>query len=1173
MRPVKLFHITPIYILKRLIFFQILLTLVFFAFPPADAATDYNIEDQGPFARLDKRWKTDSAEVELKFKNLSDTDIEAVRKRLYYLFITSDEFDFLIARLLKSENEKAHELAGLILNDPAIGYYSKMSILSTFRAYLSAAGDEKITSVQRIAENFAVSDICKISGRLYITSLKTIAAAKTKTAEAFFISRFNSEENSAVKRELLYELSHLPAGVELLAAEYEKAVSKKEYGYSLDVLNSISSLKTPQAYDHLYALMQKTGSEGDNAPLYNFIRNCAARCASEKFTACIEKLLVSQNTAEAQSGFDYLRYYPQKSVRIALTAYSKISGEKHKKYYLRKLAEFIKSLNLSYGKAEAEELKAVYSFIEEAVASGEPFLKRIAFETLSQNLKNDDFKKLAEKGAADFGALTPLAFYLNGEKERFIDYINAPRSASNLIDNREIISSYASSFEFNESEFKTEESTLAFFNFIKSQSDYFQNRMIEKIVKTGNAGLIKKLAAFSSSCKPGFINTLKRRIIEAINESPALRSDDYLIKFIDYESSREYQNSLIFQKKFDAAGGNLKKYLLAVKNAGGDEYAYAAEKISQLVRKAPQEFIASIKDDRFPPDAKLMLIRAAGERLAELKQIIDAAALKEFICRPEVEASILSAAAALLAKLDESAAFESLKTALKNSAGDSQRETAVLRSFSFIGAKDRSEFIACDFIEPYLKALPQTPSEKDVEDFFKKAPQSLSAACELLNGGDESSIKAVDGLIRRNPAFAPALIGFFNAAAGEEALKHYLASFDIKSGGGKIIGFLRRGVTQKNMDILMEHYLKSPPEKDNAILWAALFYKIGIYAPASLFISKAETVNRVDVFKLLEAGFGNDFITDFYPAGEKFIDTLTPDELKNFRHAAEAARDFKSRYAAADYAGYEDENFSSDAQLDLQQLNAALSLRAYLDNISRKGIIRGYDQRFLVGALQSERTSVSDVLTIARLACAEKLSELKSAACLKLKSLVSTSEINIKSYAGEPPEKCFSSYLDCCDINDFEEAASILQKSVRNKIIAPDFYVECAFRICAEFDSAAAGFDAMDLKRKNDIVKRITANGYFDVKKAFPKNAHLYALDFETLCAEDAADIKFIDAVIKEHKGWDYEYIEDLFLARLLKTAAMEEKLKFITGLIDSSDANDNGQLLEMAGSYITAYG
>ncbi|OQA79866.1 MAG: Fibronectin type III domain protein [bacterium ADurb.Bin243] len=1121
MRPIQLFTIIRFFNLKKLIFFILSPALVLTAFTAAAyAAPDYNFEAEGPFARLDERWKTGSSEIEIKFKNLSGSDIEAIKKRLYYTFITVDEFDFLISRLLKSENEKAHELAGVILNDPEIGYYSKMSILSTFRAYLSAAGSEKVTAVQRIAENFAASDICKTSERLYITSLKAIAAAKNKTAEAFFISRFKSEENAAVKKELLYELARLPEGVELLAAEYEKAVSKNELDYGRDILNSVSSLKTGAAYDYLYALMQKTDSEGANAPFYNFIRNCAARCASDKFIIDLEKLLVSPNTAEVSDGFEYLRYYPQNSARIALAAYSKISGERHKKFYLRKLAEFVKSLNFSYGKPETDEMKAVYACVKEAFKSDEPYLERIAFETLSQNLKNEDFKKLAETETGDYGVLMPLAFYLNGEKERFIQFINTPEAAKSLMDNREIISSHYLSFDISEECFKTEESTKAFFNFIKSQPEYFQNRMIEKIIRTGNSALIKKLAAFSSSCPPGFIKSLKRRIIAAINEMPELKNDAGLVEFSDYESSREYQNSLIFQKKFDAASGNLKKYLLSVKNAGSEEFGYAAEKISQLVSKDPQEFIAALKDDRFPADAKLMLIRAAGERMAELKTAVGAATLNEFICQPEGETALIGEAAALLAKIDVSAAFESLKTALKNSAGDSQRELAVLKAFSCVNNGECAEFIARGYIEPYLKEfseLSKIPSEKGAEDFFKDAPPRLMTACELLNPGSDNHKKALSGLMQRYPAAAPALSEFFNIPADEETIKYHLSSFDIKTCGEKIIRFLRRSVTSKNIDVLKEFYVKSRPEGDNAVLFAALFYKNGIYAPASLHVSETETINRTDVFKLLEAGFSNDFITDFYPAGEKFINALTSDELKNFRPAVEAVRDFNARYAAV--GAYKKE--------DAKKLSDGSKTRA----------------------------------------------DLKTEALIKLKSLLSAGEKNKKSSDGESFEKCLNSYLSYCGINEFEEAESIIKTAVKNGNITPDFYAECAFRICSQFDAGAAGFDAMDLKRKNDFVKRIIANGYFDVKKAFPKNAYLYSLDFETLCAADAADIKFIDAVIKEHKGWNYEYIEGIFLARLCKTPAMEEKLKFITGLIDSSDANDNGQLLEMAGGYITVCG
>ena len=67
MKLIQYFTIIHFFNLKKLIFFILLPALLLIAFTAAAyAAPDYNFEAEGTFARLDERWKTGSAEIEIR---------------------------------------------------------------------------------------------------------------------------------------------------------------------------------------------------------------------------------------------------------------------------------------------------------------------------------------------------------------------------------------------------------------------------------------------------------------------------------------------------------------------------------------------------------------------------------------------------------------------------------------------------------------------------------------------------------------------------------------------------------------------------------------------------------------------------------------------------------------------------------------------------------------------------------------------------------------------------------------------------------------------------------------------------------------------------------------------------------------------------------------------------
>ncbi len=1171
--------------------------------PGPAAAKDFGIQRQEAFKDLNQRWKNDSAEMELKFKNLSPDDILTAEKQLYYLFTHRDEFNFLFALILKSDHPDAVELSGRILNDEKIGYSARRSILHEISGYMASDKSKNKARVRRILQNFAVSDTAKKSNYYIIAALNAIAACQDEESEKIFTGFFDSQQNTAVKAELFRAAAGFKNGVDMLSAEYKKAIDKNDIKTAIAALRAMSGIKSEAAYDRLSDLLKKEsaknggGANGkgltaaDN-PLYNHIRDCAAACGNKKFTPVIEALLASKNAAEIDKGFEYLLWQSDNQINAACKIYWQLNEAQHKKFYLRKLADFLKSRTLNFKKASAEEIKSAYSIVKEAMAQSEPALKKAAFEIISENLKNEEFKTLVKNnGEKDF--LTLLAFYINGEREGILNYIKTADFTETVIKYKEITGNYPSRFKFDAADYRGPEELNAFFNFLKLQTPYFQKRVIEDIAAAGDKDLVKKLAEFSRNCPPDFIKTLKS-VITANADRLGVVNDEYLLNYSDFSSSTQYKNMTANKKYFESAGGSLKKYLVTLISAGNYETEYAFSAIADFIKKTPEVFMETLKDEYYPLEAKLLLIRAAVEKINEIKNEINAGGLNELITTAGADARLDAAAVNLLAQIDTAQALDALKKALAAAAGDPYREPLLLKAASFIKTPECAEFVIDKFVSPAVDIIDSkggaAENSETIHGGETFAGESIfKAAMEVLHESGDRSKAAIEKLINQKPFAAPILIQFSAAGeAGGAAVKYYLNSFDSSRYANRELNYLRRFADKSSIEPLIEFYNKKAGDINARLTAAAILYKNGIPFPAAAVMEDIEKSGSgfKMIAKLLDAGFDPDFIIDHYGAAEKIISNPPDGRDKISRAFKNAESEFHERYPGygKEYILPAPPEFIDPRAVNETIISAACdnqkSVEVYLKYLDGAKAFHGFESAFLLKALNGKNLSEPNLIAISRAALKHGFINLTGAAHKRITAAIEEKLANEKN-ANEKPSAAeynilLDALIDSCDIGDYKKCLAIIENLVSTNKISAETYSDAAYRLCSPINLKSAGFQNLSLRRKSSLIRHILSMNSFDINLTFGENALELTMDFNAILSSKNADTKFIDSLIQENEGsendFDYNYGPALYLLRLIKTNGAQAKLDFITASIDKIGTGNRYYRLDTIGRYFEMY-
>ena len=1163
------------------------------------SAAELSSQRQERFDKLYEKWKIDSAEIELKLKNFSTDDILTAEKQLYYLFIHCDEFNFLFKLLLKSDHLDAIELSGRLLNDEKIGYSDRISILHEIAGYMSSDKSKNKARLRQILQMFINSDAAKKSNHYILAALRAAAAQKDQEAALLFTSLYDSQQNAALKAEMIYIAAGFDNGVEILGAQYKKAIEKNDVKAAMDALRAMSGIKSEAAYDRLADLLKNEGEKNgggrmaSDIPLYNHIRDCAAACGNKKFNAVIETLLASNNTAEIDKGFEYLLLQPDNTITTACKVYTRLNETQHKKFFLRKLVDFLKSRTLAYHKASAEEIKSAYSIVKEAVADTEPALKKSAFEIIAGNFKNKEFKTLVKSGG-DKDFITLLAFYINGEKDGLLYYIKTADFTKTAIEYKELTGNYHSHFKFNAADYRSPEELSAFFNFLKLQTPYFQQRVIEDIAGAADKELIKKLAAFSSGCPPDFIRTLKSAIT-ANAERLGVLNDEYLLNYSAFSSSAQYKNMTANKKYFEASGGSLKKYLVTLGNAGNYETEYAFSTIASLIKKTPEVFIETLKDQYYPLEAKLLLIRAAVEKLNEIKNEVAADGINELITTAGADARLAAAAVNLLARINPGQALDALKKALTAAAGDSYREPLLLKACSFVKTPECAEFVVDKFVSPAVDIInSEGAAGKNPEITYNGetfAGESIfKAAMEVLYELNDCSKAAVEKLINKKPFAAPILIQFSAAGeAGGAAVKYYLDSFDASRYGNRELNYLRRFVDKSNLNTLIEFYNEKSDDINARLAAAAILYKNGIHSPAAeviAWLEKSATGSDM-IAKLLDAGFEPDFIIDHYGAAEKIIANPTTGRDKISRAFKSAESEFHRRYPGygKDFLPPSPPEFINPQAVEKAIVSAACdnqkSVEVYLEYLDGAKAIYDFEPSFLLKALNGKKLSERNLLAISLAASRNGFINLRRAAHKRIAAAIEEKLTNEKNANEKTATTEYKTLLDALidsgDIDDYKKClAQIASLAAGNKITAQT-YSDAAFRLCSPMNLKAAGFQNLSLRQKSSLIRHILSRNSFDINLTFGENALELTLDFNAILSSKNADAGFIDSLIQQtnDKESTYDYNYDggsLYLLRLIKTNGAQAKLDFITDSLDKIGNENRYNLLGSIGQYFAMY-
>jgi HEAT repeat protein len=1180
--------------------------------PETAAAAEFVKEAQPQFTGLKEKWKNASAEIELKFKNLRAEDIINAEKQLYYLFIPRDEFIFLFKLLLKSDHSDAIELSERLLNDEKIGGDDKLAILNEIAGYMALDKSKNKDRLNEILRNFINSGAAKKSNHFIIAAFEAIAARKNDEAAAkLFISLYGLQENKAVRARLIHEAARFSRGVEILAAEYKKAVDKNDIAFAIEVIRAIGEIKSEEAYDRLADILKNEaekkgaggvaggGDKGFDSPLYNHIRDCAGACGNKKFVPVIENLLASKNTVEINKGFEYLPAQPDNSITIACKVYSQLSETRHKKFYLRKLIDFLKSRHLSLRKPSAEEVKLAYSIVKEAMADSEPALKKSAFEIMAANLKNEEFKILvkndAKTGAGAANFLTLLAFYINGERDGLIDYIKTADFTAITIEYRELTGACHSHFQFNEADYRSPEELSAFFNFLKLQTPYFQQRVIGNMAGAADKEVIKKLAAFSSTCPPDFIKSLKNAIT-ANAERLGIINDEYLLNYSGYLSSPQYKSTTDNKKYFETAGGNLKKYLVTLMNAGNYETEHAFSKIAGLIIKTPEAFMETLKDEYYPLEAKLLLLKAASEKLSEIKNEASAArgGLCELITAPGSDARLAASAINLLSKIDRAAALDALKKALAAASGDPYREPVLLSASSFIKTPECAEFIIDKFISPAVDNIhaPAAAGKNDETPYNDEAFDGeliFKTAMGVLYELNDCSKAAAAKLINQKPYAAPILIQYSAAGeAGGAAVKYYLDSFDASRYANLELAYLKRFADKTNLEALIEFYDKKYDDIDARIAAAAIFYKNGVRGPAGEAMAAAvkSGAGEAMISKLLDAGFESDFINNYYGAAVKFIANPPAGRDKISHNFKSAQSDFYRRYP-----GYGKEFLppappefvdakAFDGPIQSAAYDNQKSLEVYLKYLDGARPLYDSEPAFLLKALQGANLTERNLIAISGAASRHALISLRRAAHKRIAELIDEKLAGKKNANEKTAPAEYKAILDAlinsCNIDDFKSCLARAENLAAKNMITAEIYTDASYYLCSPFDLKIAGFQNLSLQRKSEVINHALSRASFDIILTFGDNAAELTLDFNALLSSKNADAAFIDSLIQQNENKDYDYNynyrRELYLLRLLKTNDNRAKLKFIEDSIEKAGKSDRYDLLDSFGQYFTIY-
>lgn len=1153
-----------------------------FFLPSPAAAKDFTNSPEPAFDGLHKKWETSSAEIELKFKNLTEADLAALENQIYYLYITKGELGFLTGLLIKSGNEKAAGLAGRVLSDARFGYTDKMDALSAFSNYIATAEEPGSACAVKIVENFVGSPVCKSSKRLFIAGLKAMTARNDEKAANSFMRYFEAEKNTAVKLQMLHIISEFSGGLDILKKEYEKARDENNIIYCMEVINAIAVIKVGDAFLYLTELMNKL----EAGPLYNHIRDRAAGRPDDRFMPVIEKMITSENTAEMKQGFEYLRRSSKNPVTAALAIYGKISGGVHKTIFFRNLVALAGSKGLEYTSVPADELESIYLILKEALNSGEPALVKESFGIICRNLKYKSFKKIAAADIGESKFLMALAFYINGERSHFINQIKTGIPIETAAAYRNIAGAWYHNFAFDPSEFKTDAELRTFFRFVKLQDNNFQYDIIAHLVKAGDAATIKKLAEFSQKCSLDFIDTLKNLIIANIDR-PEISTDEFLIEFSGYKTSRKYLATLEYKKRKDAAGGSLKKYMLIIRNAGSDEFDYAAEVIRGMLKSSPGEFAETLKNEHYPLDAKLLLIRAVSEKSAEFKDTIDKTCLKDITVSAGSEARLAAAAGSLLARFDAASALDALKTALSDPASGERRRELLLQACGELKTPECAQFIVESFISPALDSIAVEKLTGNAgESSSVQAPEEkthFKTGAAMLQQMGEHSKNAVSALLKQKPYAAHVIMQYLSGCVKDDAVKYYLNNFDAKKMPARSLEYLRRNIDEANIGLLKEFYSKRSADKDARLFAAALFYRNRIAGPASAEMADGDPVDAAFAAKLFEAGFYDDFITDFYGAKEKYIDAASIHIDKSAYKILDAVNEYKNRFAdpfngevhlpAAIF-------FAGGRPLDEKARLAVISDKTrrgeYLKYLSSGGrALYDFEENLLTAAITDAELSTAELLEIARISLKENFMKLRAAVKIRLKELFKTASAEArasKKTVAAAHNDILNALIDCSDITDLKECAALAEDAVKKNAVTPAEYAAAAWRLCAPFNTEAAGWQNLTLAAKSDLVYKMLSYGYFDPVKLFGANAYIYTLDFNLMSEAETADVKFLDELIalKKKEGFDYKY--EIYPLRLIKTQNDEDKLKFIIDSIEGAGENDKYKALEAFKIYFSVY-
>ncbi|HBC74552.1 MAG: hypothetical protein A2008_07670 [Candidatus Wallbacteria bacterium GWC2_49_35] len=1161
--------------------------LLFFL-PQPCAANGFTNSPEPAFDGLAKKWETASAEIELKFKNLTETDLAAIENQIYYLYITKEELGFLVRLLLKSGNEKAVDIAGRVLSDPKFGYIVKMDALSAFSNYIAGAERPGAARAVNILENFVGSPVCKNSKRLFIASLKAMTAKKDKNAETAFMRHFDAEKNTAVKLQLLDKIAEFSDGLDILKKEYEKASAENDMIYRMAVLKVLADIKGDDAFLYLSELMRKAETAGRKGPLYNHITDIAASCADMRFLPVIEKMISSENAAEITKGFEYLSRYSKISATTALSLYGKLSGGSRKNFFFRNLIGLAGSKHLAHLNAPAEEIKATYSILKDALNGSDPALVKQAFGIIWRDLSNIDFKKLA---AADIGEdkfLMPLAFYLNGERSHLIDRIKAGVSLETAVAYRDFGGGWYYNFAFDPSEFKTDAELAALFRFIKLQHGTSYDHIIAEIVKTGDAAAIRKLAEFSHECSLDFIEEIKRHIILNI-EKPGISTDEFLVEFSGYKTSREYLLELELKKRRDAAGGSLKKYMLALKDASREEISYASAAIGDMIKKSPGELDATLMDDCYPLESKLLLIGAASQRAAELKDIIGKARLQEIIVSAASDARLAAGACSLLARIDASAALDSIKTAMADPACHQSRKETLLGACGEIKTPECAQFLVDTFISP---ALVPIVNEKEgggasgnVNGDAAKGGPDFKTARDILFRMDDLSKSAVFGLIKQKPYAAHIFLEYLHGFKDDAAVKYYLDNFDAEKMPAQGLDFLRRNVNESNIDRLKEFYSKRSSDRYARLFAAALFCKNNIPGPAAAEIENKDAIDTAFLNKLFEAGCDYNFITDFYGAKEKYIDALSGRTGKSAYKTERVINRYNDRFEDPFNVEKPLQTvifFADGRILDEKARQTVISDKTrrseYLKYLSSGGkTLYDFEENLMIGTLADAGINDAELRELTRISLKENFLKLRAAVKSRLKETFKNAvakagaSVSKKTDAADLDDT-LNALIDCSDIADFEDCAALAGDAVRARAITPVSYAGAVWRLFTPFDAEAAGWRALTIADKSKLVNAMLSSGCFDPAKLFGEKAYLYAPDFNLLSSAEAADVKFLDELIATKKKEGFGYIHDIYTLRLVKTKSAEDKLKFIIDSIADAGENEIYNVLDSFKIYFSTY-